>query len=110
MNKSIRLGHEDRAWHVAWNPTKPILASCSADKNVRLYSYTLSSDPDASEAASIKFSHVTTIPTGHSKTVRAIAWSPSGKTFATASFDSNIGVWAQEGDDDEREGRGCGSC
>ena len=104
MNKSIRPGHEDRAWHVAWNPTKPILTSCSADKNVRLYTYSTSPDPDAPERQSLKFAHITTIPTGHAKTVRALAWSPSGNTLATASFDSNIGVWAQEGDEDGDEG------
>ncbi|KAK7062561.1 Cytosolic iron-sulfur protein assembly protein [Paramarasmius palmivorus] len=88
-------GHEDRAWHVAWNPSKPLLASCSADKSVRLYSYTKS---PSSESPS--FSHTSTIPTGHTKTVRAVAWSPSGQVLATASFDSNIGIWEQEPDDD----------
>ena len=41
------------------------------------------------------------IPTGHTKTVRSVAWAPSGKTFATASFDSNIGIWEQEEDNDD---------
>jgi WD40 repeat protein len=81
-------GHEDRAWHVAWNIRKPLLASCSADKTVRLYSY-----------ADNIFQHITTIPTGHTKTVRSVAWSPSGETIATASFDANIGVWEQEIED-----------
>ncbi|KAJ3754716.1 WD40-repeat-containing domain protein [Lentinula raphanica] len=45
-----------------------------------------------------------TIPTGHLKTVRAVAWSPSGQTLATASFDSNIGIWEQELDDDGNPG------
>lgn len=83
-------GHEERAWAVAWNPVKPILASCSADKSVRLYSY--STGPDGE----LKCSLVTSIPTGHMKTVRSIAWSPSGGTLATGSFDSNIGIWEQE--------------
>lgn len=98
------IGHDDRAWHVAWNPTRPILASCSADKTVRLYNYHSSRSPDGVLAHdSLTFSHNTTIPTGHAKTVRTIAWAPSGKTLATASFDSNIGVWAQEDDDDGGE-------
>ena len=66
------------------------MASCSADKSVRLYHY----DNE-------KFQHINTIPTGHLKTVRAVAWSPSGKTLATASFDANIGIWEQEEDEDD---------
>ena len=90
-------GHDDRAWHVAWNPARPLLASCSADKTVRLYNYTLSTNA----TPPLTFSLNTTIPTGHSKTVRGLAWSPSGKSLATASFDSNIGVWAQENEGGE---------
>ena len=101
MLRSI-LGHDDRAWHISWNPTRPILASCSADKTVRLYTYAPSqTEPDSS--ASVKFDHNTTIPTGHTKTVRAIAWSPSGKTLATASFDANIGIWEQEESEEDGE-------
>jgi len=83
-----------------------LLASCSADKTVRLYSYTPS---NSTESFDLKFSHVTTIPTGHSKTVRALAWAPSGKTLATASFDSNIGIWEHEASsDDGNDERGGG--
>ncbi|EKM75671.1 hypothetical protein AGABI1DRAFT_132063 [Agaricus bisporus var. burnettii JB137-S8] len=94
-------GHDDRAWAVAWNPSRPILASCSADKSVRLYSYS---------SSALKFDHVTTIPTGHAKTVRSIAWSPSGKTLATGSFDSNIGIWEQENVGEDELGAGEWEC
>ncbi|KAF8962358.1 WD40-repeat-containing domain protein [Flammula alnicola] len=103
-------GHEDRAWHVAWNPEKPLLASCSADKTVRIYSYSTTpsvdnKDPKSIPSSTYTFKLLTSIPTGHAKTVRAVAWSPSGETLATASFDSNIGIWECEkgdgGDDDE---------
>ena len=77
---------------MAWNPTKPLLASCSADRSVRLYSYRTSEH--GGDATT--FSHVGTIPTGHTKTVRSIAWAPSGKTLATGSFDSNVGIWESE--------------
>lgn len=97
------VGHDDRAWHVAWNPTSPILASCSADKTVRLYSYLTQSVTQGEDSAPVKFIHNNTIPTGHTKTVRALAWSPSGKTLATASFDANIGIWEQEESDGDGE-------
>ncbi|KAJ7179469.1 WD40-repeat-containing domain protein [Mycena filopes] len=95
------IGHQDRAWHAAWNPTKPLLSSCSADKTVRMYSYS-----NRSDSSLLSFSHVATIPTGHTKTVRSVAWAPSGNTLATASFDANIGVWEQEesGEEDGRKG------
>ncbi|KAI9452732.1 WD40 repeat-like protein [Russula earlei] len=82
-------GHDDRAWHASWNPTKPLLATCSADKSVRIYAYTTDVSPS--------FSLHTSISTGHTKTVRGVAWSPSGASLATASFDANIGIWRREG-------------
>jgi cytosolic iron-sulfur protein assembly protein CIAO1 len=48
---------------------------------------------------------LTTIATGHTKTVRALAWTPSGGTLATASFDSNIGIWEPEHGHEESTGQ-----
>jgi len=90
-------GHTDVIWCLAWNPTKPLLASCSADKSVCLYSYAPSS---------LKFTLSCGIATDHARTVRAVAWSPSGETLATASFDSNIGIWERAAEGDEEEGQG----
>ncbi|GAA5854165.1 hypothetical protein JCM8547_008251 [Rhodosporidiobolus lusitaniae] len=115
-------GHQDRAWHTAWNPAQPILASCSTDKSVRLYSYSpapsTSSDPSSSSSSdapspssSYRFSLRSTIPTSHSRTVRSLSFSPTGATLATASFDSTVGVWCQvsEAGVDDGEGAGAGA-
>ncbi|KAF5345161.1 hypothetical protein D9758_009649 [Tetrapyrgos nigripes] len=69
-----------------------------AHKSVRLYTYHEDGE------GTLKVSFLTSIPTGHTKTVRALAWSPSGKNLATASFDANVGVWEQEEDEDGQPG------
>ncbi|EPQ27842.1 uncharacterized protein PFL1_04587 [Pseudozyma flocculosa PF-1] len=134
-------GHGDRAWHLAWNPRMPVLASCSTDKDVRLHSYRFvpTSSTIASNASSATTSTTDTdiaaprngttrkpqfnlrevVPTGHKRTVRQVAWAPSGKTLATASFDSTVGIWERiqdiEGVHDDhdhdhgQEGHQCGS-
>ena len=105
-------GHLDRVWAVAWNPRRSLIVSCSGDKTVRLYSYytlpiseetsdILLSDIDSPPPMKLVFTPSSAIPTGHTKTVWSVAWAPSGKTFATACFDSNIGIWEQEEDNDD---------
>lgn len=90
-------GHNDVVWQIAWNPAKPLLASCSADKTVQLYKYT------TDDGSSPKFSVASSITTDHARTVRSVAWAPSGQTLATASFDSNIGIWEAVRDDSWEE-------
>ncbi|GAA6002916.1 hypothetical protein JCM10207_001896 [Rhodosporidiobolus poonsookiae] len=112
-------GHQDRVWHLAWNPAQPTLASCSTDKSVRLYSYspttTSSSSPSSSSEPApppYRFSLKSTIPTSHTRTVRALAFSPTGATLATASFDSTVGIWCQvneAGLDDGEDAAGAGA-
>lgn len=80
----------------------PILASCSSDRDVRLFNYNIpkksANDTSQIEQEEPKFFLKEVIPTGHRRTVRSIAWSPSGKTLATASFDSTVGIWERVAD------------
>jgi len=78
-------------------PAKPLLASCSADKTVRLYGYR----KDSNDPSKLLFSHLTTIPTAHTKTVRSVAWAPSGNTLATGSFDASVGIYERREDSDD---------
>lgn len=104
-------GHQDKAWHLAWNPTEPILASCSSDKNVKLHRYGFArassseeSRPASSSKSTVRFQLQEVVVTGHKRTVRQVAWSPSGRTLATASFDSTVGIW-EKVDESMRDGR-----
>ncbi|KAL4789871.1 WD40-repeat-containing domain protein [Aspergillus venezuelensis] len=91
----------ERTWLTAPHPTLPLVATCSSDKTVRIYSLT-------------NFRLLSTISGGHKRSVRTCAWKPnvSGESvLATGSFDATVGVWrrwdnygetigaAQDGDD-----------
>ncbi|GAA94306.1 uncharacterized protein L969DRAFT_19529 [Mixia osmundae IAM 14324] len=121
-------GHSDRAWAVAWNPTRPILASCSGDKTVRLYAFSpdwsghllhsqeadhagAPPQPASKRRIAYRFNLLNTIQTGHSRTVRNIAWHPQGRSLATASFDTTVSIWEeidQDAVNDESDGRAGG--
>ncbi|MCJ1283362.1 Cytosolic iron-sulfur protein assembly protein [Xylographa opegraphella] len=72
-----------RAWLTAPHPSLPIVATCSSDKSVRIYSLT-------------SFTLLSTISGGHKRSVRSCAWKPGVKgesVLATGSFDASVGVW-----------------
>ena len=72
-----------RAWLTAPHPRLPLLATCSSDRNVRIYSLT-------------SFTLVSTITGGHKRSVRSVAWKPGTKgesVLATGSFDASVGLW-----------------
>lgn len=102
-------GHNEPAWQVAFNPTRNLLASCSTDKTFRLYSYTLPQSGSSSSSTSSRpskddskpsFNLIGPTQTEHKRTIRSIAWAPSGRTLATGSFDSTVGVWEEADPED----------
>ncbi|KAF7158124.1 hypothetical protein CNMCM6106_004446 [Aspergillus hiratsukae] len=73
----------ERTWLTAPHPTLPIVATCSSDKTVRVYSLT-------------NFRLLSTISGGHKRSVRTCAWKPHVKgesVLATGSFDATVGIW-----------------
>ncbi|KAJ5226678.1 uncharacterized protein N7469_006684 [Penicillium citrinum] len=73
----------ERTWLTAPHPTLPIVATCSTDKTVRIYSLT-------------NFTLLSTITGGHKRSVRTAAWKPhiTGESvLATGSFDATVGIW-----------------
>lgn len=115
-------GHAEPAWCVTFNPARPLLASCSTDRTFRLYSYVLPQSPPSGSAATAptesnpsaawprltdplpSFQLQSTVQTEHKRTVRSVAWAPSGRTLAAGSFDSTVSVWEERGgSDDEAE-------
>lgn len=73
----------ERTWLTAPHPTLPLVATCSSDKTVRVYSLT-------------NFKLLSTITGGHKRSVRAAAWKPhvqGESVLATGSFDATVGIW-----------------
>ncbi|KAA1064685.1 Cytosolic iron-sulfur protein assembly protein [Puccinia graminis f. sp. tritici] len=89
----VLQGHSDRAWSVAWHLTRPILASSSTDKQLRLYQYHLRPNPLDATTPKLEFQYIDSIPSAHTRTVRSIDWSPKGDLLASGSFDSTASIW-----------------
>ena len=74
-----RSGHTDIVWDVSWAPSSEIVASCSGDTLVKIWSV-----ESGAEMASFK---------AHDMYVRRLSWAPNGRSLATCSGDKTIRVW-----------------
>jgi mono/diheme cytochrome c family protein len=79
--KQIRVsaGHAKAILKLASHPKKPLLASCSADRTVRLW--------NADNGAAVRTLN------GHSDYVFAVAISPDGNLIASGAFDGEVRIW-----------------
>ena len=74
-----------RSWVSAPHPSLPILATCTSDKLVRIYSLT-------------SFTQLSSI-SGHKRSIRTCAWKPNQEnesTLATGSFDASVSIWKKD--------------
>jgi len=72
-------GHTDTVYKVGWSPDGKHLASCSADKTVKVW-----------EVASGNLLHTLQ---GHTGSVYEVGWSPDGQWLASCSSDKTVKVW-----------------
>mmetsp|Transcript_20158 Transcript_20158/g.30713 ORF Transcript_20158/g.30713 Transcript_20158/m.30713 type:complete len:341 (+) Transcript_20158:52-1074(+) len=80
---SILQGHEERVWHVCWDPDGNLLATSSSDKSVRVWQ----------ESMDNEWEIVSVLDDAHERSVRCVEWSHDGKMLAVASFDATVTVW-----------------
>nr|KAJ3422649.1 THO complex subunit 3 [Polyrhizophydium stewartii] len=74
--------HTERIKSAAWNKEGRKLASCSADKSVRIWSIDRSQSRDVLELR------------GHTRAVSCVAWDPEhSDKFASTSTDSTLRLW-----------------
>eukprot|EP00347_Sterkiella_histriomuscorum_P020000 403339480 len=86
--------HDDRIWCLAWNPQGSLIASCSSDKLIKVWSY---------DSVTNKLTLKCQLSDGHKRTIRNMSWHPDGRMLASASFDGTAGVWFQEMENTEFE-------
>ena len=82
LNSSTSGHKDDRIWHLAWSHCGKFIATCSADKTIKLWN-----------TACEPLGCIATLDDAHSRTVRACEFSPDGELIASASFDGTVIIW-----------------
>lgn len=85
-------GHIERVWCVRWHPNGRWLASCGADRTIKIWS----KEGD-------EWKCLSTLTDGHQRTIRFIAWSHDGRFLASASFDGTTCIWHQKANENNDE-------
>ncbi len=87
-------GHTACVWHAAWSHTADLLASCGADKTVRIWGKDAKQQSDKLPAAQLQCKE--TIDGCATRSMRCCEWSRCGRYLAAVSFDASVLVWELE--------------
>lgn len=87
----LRLSdHKDIAMDLDWHPSRDALASCSKDKSVMVYQFSISGDNDSTL---LQISDQFTL-NGHFDEVNAVRWCPHDpEVLASCSDDTTVILW-----------------
>lgn len=106
---STFVAHEERVWDVEWSPDGLYLASCGADKKIRIWSEKKpipstdlrinplldTQESELQEIVEPQWVERQVLEGQHKRTVRRITWSPDSSYLSACSFDSTVTVWKE---------------
>ena len=89
----------ERLWHCAWDGDGKRIATCGADRAVRVWRVDVATgdvgggDVRAAGPRHVSATCIAVLDDVAARTVRCVEWAPSGRSLAAACFDGKTRVW-----------------
>lgn len=87
--------HHGAVWGLSAHPTEPTLATCGADKTVKLWNYELQSDTENPANKHLGLTQIGEV--NLEDEALAVAYSPKGTFLAVALLDTTIKIYKTDG-------------